>query len=137
MTKKSGRKTKGTSTTRAWEPVVGALIAIALVAGIFLITDRKDTPPPPKTPRGAEQATASLPPAIRTFSPAEIERTRRIDASEAKRLLDSGRGVAVDVRDVQSYVGGHIPGALHIPLQYIPGEIQWFPRDKTIIPYCT
>ncbi|HEV8436049.1 MAG TPA: rhodanese-like domain-containing protein [Thermoanaerobaculia bacterium] len=43
----------------------------------------------------------------------------------------------IDVRDADSYKERHIPGALHIPLAYIAGEIPYLPKDKPIVTYCT
>jgi rhodanese-related sulfurtransferase len=56
---------------------------------------------------------------------------------EAKRLIDEGGAVVIDVRDFDDYVAGHIPGSLQIPLGYVQGEIPWFPQDKKLITYCT
>ena len=43
----------------------------------------------------------------------------------------------IDVRDADSYKERHIPGALHIPLAYIAGEVPYLPKDKPIVTYCT
>jgi hydroxyacylglutathione hydrolase len=43
----------------------------------------------------------------------------------------------IDVRDADSYRDRHIPGAMHIPLAYIQGEIPYLPKDKPIVAYCT
>lgn len=40
----------------------------------------------------------------------------RIPMVEFKRLMASGNVLVVDVRDAQSYVTGHIPGARSAPL---------------------
>lgn len=40
----------------------------------------------------------------------------KIDSAQAIRLLDAGRALAVDVREPDEYAGGHIPGALLLPL---------------------
>jgi len=45
--------------------------------------------------------------------------------------------IVIDVRDVDSYIAGHIPGSLHIPLSYIDGEVPYLPKDKAIVTYCT
>ena len=37
--------------------------------------------------------------------------TEKITAADAIRLLDSGKAVAVDVREPDEYAVGHIPGA--------------------------
>lgn len=134
MAKKKNRQSNQTK-QNIWAPVLGALVGIAIVVGIFLYTDRGSAT------QTTAPATADVPqttprPAMREVSAMDIERTPRIDVSETRRLLEAGQAITIDVRDVQSYVAGHIPGALQIPLQYIPGEIPWFPRDKKIVTYC-
>ena len=42
--------------------------------------------------------------------------TEKITAADAIRLLDSGKAVAVDVREPDEYAVGHIPGAKLLPL---------------------
>ena len=41
---------------------------------------------------------------------------QKIDPAAAIRLLDAGKAVAVDVREPDEYVVGHIPGAKLLPL---------------------
>ena len=45
--------------------------------------------------------------------------TEKITAADAIRLLDSGKAVAVDVREPDEYAVGHIPGAKLLPLDDI------------------
>lgn len=50
---------------------------------------------------------------------AQVEETAgapRIPLAEFKQLLASGNVLVIDVRDAQSYVTGHIPGARSVPL---------------------
>ena len=41
--------------------------------------------------------------------------TEKITAADAIRLLDTGKAVAVDVREPDEYAVGHIPGAEVLP----------------------
>lgn len=41
----------------------------------------------------------------------------RIDAGEARRLLDSGAAQLIDVREPDEWESGHAPQARHVPLQ--------------------
>jgi rhodanese-related sulfurtransferase len=63
----------------------------------------------------------------------------RIDAAEAKALVDSGKAIILDV--VASHVwpamARTIQGSIRIPPQEIEQRFSELPRDKTIIPYCT
>lgn len=116
-------------------PVLGVVVGIAIVVAIFFFTNR--SPEQPTAPAQNASAPAPQSPGASPAPEIDLSQVRRIDAAETKRLLDAGEAITIDVRDVQSFVAGHIPGALQIPLQYVPGEIPWFPRDKTIITYCT
>ena len=122
-----------------WGPMLGALVGAAVVGGIFVLTDRGSEPSTVTQNPAAEssQQTQSRTPEMTPVSEIDIAQARRISVQEAKGLLDAGEAITIDVRDVQSYIAGHVPDALQIPLQYVQGEIPWFPRDKTIITYCT
>jgi rhodanese-related sulfurtransferase len=61
----------------------------------------------------------------------------RIEAQEAKRLVDKGEAVLVDVRSKAAWDLGHAQGALHIPLQEVGARLSELPRNKVIIAYCT
>lgn len=65
-----------------------------------------------------------------------VESFRRIEASELMSLVARGEVTVIDVRDVEQYLAGHIPGSLQIPLSRIEGEIPYL-RGKRIVTYCT
>lgn len=133
--KKKQQQTRGAG--RPWEAVVGGFVAVAVVAGIFWMTNRSQEQPAEGFAEVPQQATSPLQRSVPAAAPQQIAAVDRITPEETKQLLDAGKAITIDVRDVESYVAGHIPGALQIPLQYVPGEIPWFPRDKKIITYCT
>ncbi len=55
-----------------------------------------------------------------------------------ERLHGGGRSVIVDVRPLEEYREGHVPGAINIPAERIAAERSRLPRNKTatIIFYC-
>ena len=63
----------------------------------------------------------------------------RIEAAEAKALIDAGQAIVLDV--VASHVwpamARIIQGSIRIPPEEIEERLDELPRDKTIIPYCT
>lgn len=136
--------------TRAAQPdsqrtgfILGILAGIAVMGVVVFLIVRRDEPSAPPRQATAPPAAAPVqrqaqaPPPPQAFSETAVAAAERIEAAEARRLLESGAAVAIDVRDVQSYAAGHIPGALQIPLAYVQGEIPWFPRDRKLITYCT
>lgn len=116
----------------------GGLIAgvvVAAIAAYFLLA-RPDTGPPDRS-----ESTVPLPVTTSVapvdFSEAALSGVERISPDGLKDLMDRGEAAIIDVRDIDSFKAGHIPGALQIPLQYVAGETQYFPRDKKLITYCT
>ena len=57
--------------------------------------------------------------------------TEKITAADAIRLLDSGKAVAVDVREPDEYAVGHIPGAKLLPLGQVIDRAAEVLPDKT------
>jgi predicted sulfurtransferase len=77
-------------------------------------------------------------------TPAEVrpatvaqDNVRRTSPAELAALMARGEVIVIDVRDVDSYLAGHIEGALQIPLSYIAGEVPYLRRGKPIVTYCT
>ena len=56
-----------------------------------------------------------------------------------KKLLDRlpNNVCVVDVRDVEGYDAGHIPGARNIPVETLVSSFYTLPKDKMIVTYCT
>jgi hypothetical protein len=97
--------------------------------------------PPPVTATN----TVSMPP-VSTLPPAATNTFQqegdkaaaaRIEAADLKQQLAAGAVTVIDVRDMASFDAGHITGAKHIPLARIEGEVQYLPKDKPIVTYCT
>ena len=104
--------------------IVGGALAAALVAfAIWHVYQPKQTvavtAPAPTT---THDETASAP---------------RIEQDELLAHLKAGDVTIVDVRDADSFLASHIPGALHIPLARVEGEVQYLPKAKPIVTYCT
>ena len=100
---------------RKWVFVLGGIAVIALLAFALL-----------HKPGGETE----------TQEP-ELVGVPRTQLAAAKQEIDRGSVVVIDVRDVDSYLAGHIPGALQIPLARVEGEVNYLPRDKPILTYCT
>lgn len=62
--------------------------------------------------------------------------TDAVDTEELLRRVDSGDAVVLDVRPEPEYASGHLPGALHIPLEELAGRLSELPRDREIVAYC-
>ena len=60
----------------------------------------------------------------------------RISREEARKLVDAGKAVFVDVRSERTYEVAHIKGALSIPGSQMAMRITELPAKKMIITYC-
>jgi 3-mercaptopyruvate sulfurtransferase SseA len=98
----------------------GGIAAVALV--VFAIWHAQRSGAAAQPPVIPHEETASAP---------------RIDPEELLAHFKAGDVTIIDVRDADSFVAGHIPGALHIPLARVEGEVAYLPKGKPIVAYCT
>jgi rhodanese-related sulfurtransferase/DNA-binding transcriptional ArsR family regulator len=59
-----------------------------------------------------------------------------IDSSELRRRVKAGDVTILDVRPVEEYRAGHIPGAVSIPVGELKARLKELPRDRDIVAYC-
>ena len=59
-----------------------------------------------------------------------------IDAVDARKLLDDGSAVFLDIRDPGSYASGHIAGAENIGNHNIMDFVQSADRSAKVVVYC-
>lgn len=55
---------------------------------------------------------------------------------ELEKMLKAGDAVVIDVRPAVEFQSGHLPGALHVPVEELLNRIDDLPRDKRIVAYC-
>jgi DNA-binding transcriptional ArsR family regulator len=77
---------------------------------------------------------------------AEVDRARRaylgdddiaeVTRDELLRRLQAGDVTVIDVRPVEEYAAGHIPGAVSIPVDELADRLAELPGDATIVAYC-
>lgn len=63
--------------------------------------------------------------------------TTRMSPEELNSMLiEKGRSITViDVRSKERYDAGHVPGALHIPVETIQTELPDLPKDHLLVTY--
>lgn len=69
--------------------------------------------------------------------PASADQAPRIEAAEAKGLVEKGDAVLLDVRGKDAWDAGHVQGAVHIPLDQLESRLKELPKEKLIAAYCT
>lgn len=62
--------------------------------------------------------------------------TAAVNTDELLRRLADGHVVILDVRPEPEYAAGHLPGALHIPLEELAERIGELPRNHEVVAYC-
>lgn len=104
-------------------PLVLGAVAVVLLVGFAVMRMQK------------QQVTSETPASVKP--PDETASVPRTTLATARQQIESGAVVVIDVRDADAYIASHIPGALQIPLMRIEGEVNYLPRDKPILTYCT
>ena len=59
-----------------------------------------------------------------------------IAVEEAKKALEGGKPLFIDIRDSESYAGGHIPGAVLVNDGNVEEFVKSTDREKELIVYC-
>jgi hydroxyacylglutathione hydrolase len=62
--------------------------------------------------------------------------TPQIDVAELDARLKSGSVRVLDVREESEFRGGHLPGAINIPVKRLPERVAKLKRDKPYAVIC-
>jgi len=65
--------------------------------------------------------------------------SQHLKVLRAARLVDAekkGEVVVLDVRPVEEYRAGHIPGALSVPVGDLRARLDDLPKDRDVVAYC-
>ncbi len=66
-------------------------------------------------------------------------RVDKLTVDEAREIIDKEgleKIIVLDVREPAEYEGGHIPGAVFIPLSKLPDRLSSLDVSKTVVTYC-
>ena len=65
------------------------------------------------------------------------ESSEQVSVQELAQRLDSGEAIRiVDVREPDEFEGGHLPGAVNIPLGTIGSSLPGYSADETVALVC-
>lgn len=59
-----------------------------------------------------------------------------VPGAELLRRVRSGEVTVLDVRPIEEYRAGHIPGALSVPLSDLKARLKELPKDREVVAYC-
>jgi len=59
-----------------------------------------------------------------------------VDRRALLTRVRQGKVTVLDVRPVEEYRAGHIPGALSVPLKELERRLSEFPHDREVVAYC-
>ena len=59
-----------------------------------------------------------------------------VPGDELLRRVKSGEVTVLDVRPIEEYRAGHIPGALSVPLSDLKARLKELPKDREVVAYC-
>jgi rhodanese-related sulfurtransferase len=62
--------------------------------------------------------------------------TEEVGRDELWRRARAGEVVVIDVRPAEEFAGGHIPGAVSIPLDTLAERLAELPEDSEVVAYC-
>lgn len=61
----------------------------------------------------------------------------RVTVAQLRPQVDAKQVTVIDVRDKTSFMGGHIPGSLNVPVAQVESQVTFLPKDKPIVTVCT
>jgi rhodanese-related sulfurtransferase/DNA-binding transcriptional ArsR family regulator len=67
---------------------------------------------------------------------ADEHATERVTRAELLRRVRAGEVVVIDVRPIEEYEAGHIPGALSVPLEHLETRLEEIDRAVDVVAYC-
>jgi len=83
----------------------------------------------------AESRVAEIREVLKNFLE-ERKAMKTISKDELWSRVQSNDVVVIDVRPLEEFISGHIPGAISIPLAELKDRLNEIPNDKEIVAYC-
>ena len=83
----------------------------------------------------AESQVAEIREVLKNFLE-ERKAMKTISKDELWSRVQSNDVVVIDVRPVEEFINGHIPGAISIPLAELKDRLNEIPNDQEIVAYC-
>ena len=62
--------------------------------------------------------------------------TEAVGTDELRHRVPAGDVVLLDVRPTPEFTAGHLPGAVHVPLEELADRLAELPDDREVVAYC-
>ncbi|MEZ4521406.1 MAG: rhodanese-like domain-containing protein [Thermomicrobiales bacterium] len=66
----------------------------------------------------------------------ELQSVSQVTIEDVEAAVAAGSANVLDVRGTSEFLESHIPGAISVPMGYIPRELDSIPSDKPLIVHC-
>lgn len=73
---------------------------------------------------------------LQTANLASLGEVEHLRVDDVEQFARGGEITLLDVRGASEFAAGHIPGAINIPVGYLPRDINDLPANKPVIVYC-
>ena len=104
------------------------LFPLAVLLAVPAMGGTQAKPGPPAQPAAPPAQAAPANPAAEA---------PRISVADAKKAIDAGKAILVDVRSAVAYQQEHAKGSISLPTYEVAARLSELPKDKQIITYCT
>ncbi len=112
------------------------MIQVLLPLAVLFAMPGAEAPRLHPQPRAAQ--TAPAPAVTPAAAPADpLDAAPRISAVDAKKAMDGGNAILLDVRGFDVWQMEHAKGAISLPVNEILTRMKELPKGKQIIAYCT
>lgn len=122
---------------RVFIPSVLALAAAAALLGACKATDTAGNISVSASKAASKSPAAATQGAPTGTTEVHADGVRRVKPAELQAMLEEGRAVVYDTRTKASYDAEHIRGAISMPHEEVANRVGEFPKDKTLVFYCT
>jgi hypothetical protein len=116
--------------------VIVSVIVVAAVGAVGVYVGQQLTPQPAAPVTAQTPGIVAQPTGLVTIE-APTDNAPRIEMADFKQKFDAGTlALIVDVRLVDAYAEGHIPGAVSIPEAEIVARVSEIPKEGEVVLYC-
>jgi 3-mercaptopyruvate sulfurtransferase SseA len=116
---------------------ITSALAAALLLGACKAADTAGGSATSKAAAGSAAAAAQAGGSGGGTTTVSADGARRVTPAELQKMVEGGAVAIYDTRSKGAYDAEHIKGALSMPTEQVAERAAEFPKDKTLVFYCT